>query len=89
MLARFAGGANVGNFADPEFQWMLTATGGADFNPTITDLQFRSLFEGSFTVSNLWVGQESDFFAAPIAGDFNADGIYGLSDDVAFSVYVP
>ena len=76
----FAAGANVGNFADPEFQWMLTATGGADFNPTITDLQFRSLYEGSFTVSNLWVGQESDFFAAPIAGDFNADGIVDAGD---------
>ena len=76
----FANGANVGNFTDPQFQWMLTANGGAGFNPTITDLQFRSLFEGSFTVSNLWVGQESDFFAAPIAGDFNADGVVDVDD---------
>jgi GH18 family chitinase len=76
----FANGANVANFADPQFQWMLTAAGGADFNPLITDLQFKSLFEGSFTVSNLWVGGESDFFAAPIAGDFNADGIVEIDD---------
>jgi hypothetical protein len=76
----FASGANVGNFADPEFQWMLTATGGVGFNPLITDLQFNSLFEGSFTVSNLWVGGESDFFAAPIAGDFNADGVVEIDD---------
>lgn len=76
----FANGANVGNFTDPQFQWMLTANGGMGFNPTIADLQFRSLFEGSFTVSNLWVGQESDFFAAPIAGDFNADGVVETDD---------
>ncbi len=76
----FANGANVANFADPQFQWMLTAEGGAEFNPLITDLQFKSLFEGSFTVSNLWVGDESDFFATPIAGDFNADGIVEIDD---------
>jgi hypothetical protein len=28
----------------------------------------------------LWVGQESDFFAPPIAGDFNADGIVDAAD---------
>jgi len=76
----FADGANVANFADPQFQWMLTAEGGAGFNPLITDLQFKSLFEGSFTVSNLWVGGESDFFAAPLPGDFNADGMVETDD---------
>lgn len=43
-------------------------------------LQFKSLFEGSFTISNLWVGGESDFFTAPIAGDFNADGMVEIDD---------
>ena len=59
----FANGSNVGNFTDPQFQWMLTANGGAGFDPVITQLQFKSLVEGSFTVSNLWVGEKSDFFA--------------------------
>jgi GH18 family chitinase len=76
----FANGASVGNFADPQFQWQLTAAGGPGFNPTITNLQFRSLFEGSFTVGNLWVGGESDFFAPPIPGDFNADGVVDEAD---------
>ena len=76
----FANGADVGNFADPHFQWMLTATGGTGFDPKITNLQFKSLHEGSFTVSNLWVGAESDFFAAPIPGDFNADGVVDYDD---------
>ncbi len=76
----FASGTEVGNFTDPLFQWMLSAEGGEGANPLIMQLQFKSLFEGSFTVSNLWVGQESDFFAAPIAGDFNADGIVDSAD---------
>lgn len=76
----FANGANVGNFTDPQFQWMLTAEGSAGFNPLITQLQFKSLYEANVTVSNLWVGGESDFFAAPMPGDFNADGVVDAAD---------
>ncbi|WP_428304960.1 glycosyl hydrolase family 18 protein [Lacipirellula sp.] len=76
----FAYGSNIGNFTDPQFQWMLTANGGAGFDPVITQLQFKSSAEGNFSVSNLWVGQESSFFAAPIAGDFNADGKVDAAD---------
>src|SRR5690606_24992184 len=35
----FAAGSTVGNFTAPDFQWMLSAAGGADFNPVITGLQ--------------------------------------------------
>ena len=52
----FPTGANVGEFTSPNFSWMLTATGGAGYNPLITQLQFSSLFESSFTVSNVWIG---------------------------------
>jgi hypothetical protein len=52
----FASGAEVGEFTSPNFAWMLTAQGGAGYNPLITQLQFSSLFESSFTISNLWVG---------------------------------
>ncbi|MBL9161256.1 MAG: hypothetical protein JNL18_00785 [Planctomycetaceae bacterium] len=76
----FADGAAVGNFTDPLYPWMITAQGGADFDPLITDLQLKSLFEGSFTVGNLWVGQETSFFSAPLAGDFNADGVVDVDD---------
>lgn len=76
----FAPGAAVGNFTDPEFVWMLTAQGSAGFNPIITQLQLTSQYVGNFTVSNLWVGGEADFFAAPAAGDFNADGIVTVAD---------
>ncbi|BBO32068.1 glycosyl hydrolase family 18 protein [Lacipirellula parvula] len=76
----FAYGSHVGNFTDPQFEWMLTANGGAGFDPIITQLQFKSSAEGSFSVSNLLVGQESNFFAAPVAGDFNADGVVDAAD---------
>lgn len=76
----FANGATVGNFTDPQFQWMLTAQGGAGFNPLVTQLQFKSLYEANVTVSDLWVGGESDFFAAPMPGDFNADGQVDAAD---------
>jgi GH18 family chitinase len=74
--------SNVGNFASDDFEWTLTAEGGVGFNPTITQLQFTSLYEGSFTVSNVWVGTSADFFALPsaAAGDFNADGFVDTSD---------
>lgn len=76
----FANGANIGNFTDPQFQWMLTANGGAGFDPVITQLQFKSLVDGSFSVSNLWVGEEASFFTAPIAGDFDANGVVDAAD---------
>jgi len=76
----FAPGSAVGNFTDPQFAWTLTAQGSEGFNPVITDLQFTSQFEGNFTVSNVWTGAASDFFAAPAAGDFNADGVVDAAD---------
>ena len=73
-------GSNVGNFTNPYFPWAITVQGGASFDPTITDVQFTSLFEGNFTVSNLMVGGESAFFAEPASGDFNADGVINGED---------
>jgi hypothetical protein len=78
----FADGSAVGNFSDPTFPWMLTAHGGAGFNPIISQLQFTSAAEGSFTISNVWVGPEADFFGQPMVGDFNADGVVN-GDDLA------
>ena len=48
--------AIVGRFIDPGFAWMLTANGSAGFDPLITQLQFTSLFEANYTVSNVWIG---------------------------------
>jgi hypothetical protein len=69
----FAPGSTVGNFTAPDFQWMLSADGGVDYNPAITALEFTSLFEANYTVSNVMVGSAADFFGLP--GDFNADGV--------------
>jgi hypothetical protein len=52
----FANGALVGDFTAPGFQWMLTAQGSPGFDPVITQMQFTSLFESNFTVSNVWFG---------------------------------
>jgi hypothetical protein len=68
----FAAGSTIGNFTDPDFPWMLSADGGAGYNPVITELQFTSLFEANYTVSNVMVGSAFDFFGLP--GDFDADG---------------
>jgi hypothetical protein len=76
----FAEGSLVGNFTDPIFPWMLTATGGDGVNPLITELQLKSLYEANFTVSNLWVGSAETFFSAPATGDFNADGAFDQAD---------
>jgi hypothetical protein len=75
-------GSNIGNFAADNFQWNLTTTSSAGFNPMITDVRLQSLYEGNFTVSNLWLGTAVDFFASPsaAAGDFNGDGLVNLSD---------
>jgi hypothetical protein len=83
----FADGANVGNFASDSFPWTLTAESSASFNPVITQLQFQSLYQASFTVSNVWIGSAADFFALPsaAAGDFNADGIVDMADFLVWS----
>jgi hypothetical protein len=76
----FESGSTVENFTDPEFAWTLTAEGSERFNPVITRLQFTSLFEANFAVSNIWIGAAEDFFPAPMAGDFNADGSFDAAD---------
>jgi hypothetical protein len=82
QAALFPTGAAVANFASDDFDWTLTAQGSAGFNPVITQLQFSSLFEASYTVSNVWVGTAADFFAAPsaAAGDFDGDGDVDAAD---------
>jgi hypothetical protein len=78
----FASGSSVGNFAATSFPWAITAQGSAGYNPVITQLQFTSLHEANYTVSNVWVGTAADFFALPSAamGDFNADGVVNAAD---------
>jgi hypothetical protein len=75
-------GASIGNFAADSFDWNLTNTSSASFNPVITDVRLQSLYEGNFTVSNLWLGTAADFFSSPAAaaGDFNGDGLVSLAD---------
>jgi len=82
QAAIFASGATVDNFASASFPWTITAQGSAGFNPVIIQLQFTSLYEASYTVSNVWVGTAADFFALPSAasGDFNADGKVDMAD---------
>jgi hypothetical protein len=82
QAALFANGAVVENFAAASFPWTLTAQSSGEFNPIVTQLQFASLFQANYTVSNLWVGSAADFFALPSAamGDFNADGIVDAAD---------
>ncbi len=75
-------GAVVGNFTDPSFPWMLSAHGGAGYNPVLTQLQFRSLYEANFTISNLWLGTAAAFFTptATSMGDFNGNGTVDAAD---------
>ena len=82
----FGSGASVGNYADPSFPWMLSAESSAGFDPVITQLQFTSLFEANYTVSNVWIGTAADLFALPSAamGDFNADGTVDAADYVVW-----
>jgi hypothetical protein len=81
----FAEGAEVDNFADPAFPWMLTAEGSADFNPVITQLQFESLFEANYTVSNVWIGNATDFgLPAGVPGDYNDDGVVNSADYIVW-----
>lgn len=59
QVSAYLNGSNIGDFTLPSFSWMLTAAGSAGYNPLITDVQFTSLADGNFTVSNLWVGDAS------------------------------
>lgn len=74
----------VPNFTDPAFEWTLTAQSSADFNPVITQMQITSQHEANYTISNVWIGSESQFFAPPTPGDFNADSTI---DDVDFGTW--
>ncbi len=78
--------SSIGNFAEPNYPWMLTAESSDGFNPTITDLQFTSLFEANYTVSNVWTGTAADLFALPSSamGDFNGDGIVTAADYIVW-----
>ncbi|MEX0611537.1 MAG: glycosyl hydrolase family 18 protein [Pirellulales bacterium] len=78
----FTSGATVGNYAADSFPWLLTAQSSSNFNPVITQLQFTSLYEANYTVSNVWIGTAADFFALPSAamGDFNNDGMVDAAD---------
>jgi hypothetical protein len=82
QAALFANGAVVENFASASFPWTLTAQSSGNFNPIVSQLQFSSLYQANYTVSNLWVGSAADFFALPSAamGDFNADGMVDAAD---------
>ena len=82
----FPTGTLVANFTDPAFQWMLTAHSSASFNPVITGLQFTSLAEGNFTVSNVWIGDAASILPPTLTsqGDFNQDGIVDSADYVAW-----
>jgi hypothetical protein len=82
----FASGSAVGRFIDPGFEWMLTASGSAGFDPLITQLQFTSLYEANYTVSNVWIGGADNFFTPTPAdiGDFNADGTVDGADYVVW-----
>ncbi len=78
----FPNGSSVGNYAADDFDWTLTSTGSLGFDPTLTTLQFQSLYEANYTVSNVWLGTAAELFALPTAadGDFNGDGLVNLAD---------
>jgi hypothetical protein len=80
----FSNGAMVADFTNPDFQWMLTATGGDGFNPLITNLQLSSNSVANYTVSNVWVGNSTAILPPTLTsqGDFNHDGIVDSRDYV-------
>lgn len=81
QMSLLPNGASVGDFTNPAFQWTLTAASSAGFNPTITEIAWRSPSTANFTVSNVWLGSAGDLFALPAAwGDFNEDGVVDSSD---------
>ena len=78
----FVNGAVVANFTDPNFQWMLSAQGSPNYNPTIAALQFTSSSAANFTVSNIWVGNAAAVVPPTLTsqGDFNHDGQVDAAD---------
>jgi hypothetical protein len=81
-VSLFANGSTVGRFIEPDFEWMIAGQSFASFNPTLTQLQFTSSHEASYTVSNVWIGGAHDFFVPAPAdfGDFNGDGSIDAAD---------
>ncbi len=77
-LSYFPEGADVADFTDPNFSWMLTANSSLGFNPTISSLSLVSLYEANYTVSNIQIGSANRFFGVP--GDFDTDGDVDGSD---------
>ena len=82
----FPTGSVVGDFSDPDFQWMLTALGSDGYNPLITDLQFTSRWEANYTVSNVWVGDAASILPPTLSsqGDYNRDGNVDAADYVVW-----
>jgi hypothetical protein len=82
----FASGAVVSDFAQPDFQWMLTAQGSASFDPLITELQFTARPEANYTVSNIWIGSAAILIppTSTSQGDFNNDGVVDGRDYVVW-----
>jgi len=80
----FSGGTAVGNITAPDFPWMLSAESSFGYDPILSQLRFRSLCEGNFTVSNIWIGQAADFLPPRLLGDFNADGTVDAADYLVF-----
>jgi hypothetical protein len=74
----FPNGAVVGEFTNAAFPWMLTAEGSAAYNPLITQLQFSSLADGNFTVSNVWIGTSATI-PEPASLGLLAAGAMGLA----------
>jgi hypothetical protein len=58
-VSAYLSGSNIGDFTLPGFTWSLNANSSAGYNPVITDVQFTSLADTSFTISNLWIGEAS------------------------------
>jgi hypothetical protein len=81
QMSLLPSGSAIGDFTNPAFNWALTAESSADFNPTITEIAWRSPYTANFTVSNVWLGDAGDLFSFPAAwGDFNEDGVVDSSD---------
>jgi hypothetical protein len=82
----FPSGAVVADFTNPNFQWMLTAQGGTNYDPVIAGLQFSSAPGANFTVSNVWIGDAATILPPTLTsqGDFNHDGHVDSADYVVW-----
>ena len=78
QMSLFPSGADVGEFTNPAFPWMLTAKNSGGFNPLISGLQFSSLADGNFSVSNVWLGTASTIPEPALLGAA-AFGVMGLA----------